>query len=109
MVLPLTCYQRDRSLSSRCTVPLQVKTSAVNKSSGHTFYVMTSSGNPPDRQKVEALCSRIGGKLVEVGEEERSLSPASTHRFSFSFLQRKWQTGWGGPDVGSPGSSIGSL
>ncbi|KAK9812463.1 hypothetical protein WJX73_001778 [Symbiochloris irregularis] len=88
----------------------KVKTSAVNKSSGHTFYVMTSSGNAPDRQKVEALCSRIGGKLVEVGEEERSLSPAdSAHRFSFSFLHRKWQTGWGGPDVGSPRSSIGSL
>ena len=75
-----------------------MKTSAVNKSSGHTFYVMTAGGAPPDREK------------VEVGEEERSLSPSSTaHRFSFSFLHRKWQSGWGGPQICSPGSSYGSL
>ena len=70
---------------------------------------MTSGGAPPEREKVEALCSQIGGKLVEVGEEERSLSPPSAHRFSFSFLHRKWQSGWGGVTVGSPGSSTGSL
>ena len=93
-----------------CLQFLQVKTSAVNKSSGHTFYVMTSGGAPPDREKVQALCSRIGGKLVEVGEEERSMSPPNAHRFSFSFLQRKWQKGWGGTQVvGSPESSFGSL
>ena len=83
----------------------------MNKSSGHTFYVMAAAGEPPDREKVEALCGHIGGKLVEAGDEERSLSPpGQAHRFSFSFLHRKWQSGWNGAIVGSPdGSSFGSL
>lgn len=89
----------------------QVKTSAVNKSSGHTFYVMTHSGEPPEREKVEAVCSQVGGRLVEVGDDDRSsLSPPDTaHRFSFSFLHRKWQSGWGGPAADSPCSSFGSM
>ena len=46
---------------------LQVKTYAVNNSSGHTFYVMAADGSAPDREKVKQACSDIGGKLVDPG------------------------------------------
>jgi len=43
---------------------------------------------------VEAACREIGGQLVEAGQEARSSSLGS-HRFSFSFLQRNWNSAWG--------------
>ena len=46
---------------------LQVKTYAVNNSSGHTFYVMAADGSAPDREKVNKACLDIGGKLVHPG------------------------------------------
>ncbi len=46
---------------------LQVKTYAVNNSSGHTFYVMAADGSAPDREKVNKACLEIGGKLVHPG------------------------------------------
>jgi len=46
---------------------LQVKTYAVNSSSGHTFYVMAADGSAPDREKVNKACLDIGGKLVHPG------------------------------------------
>ena len=85
----------------------KVKTFAVNQSSGHTFYVMDSSGDAPDKNKVELACKQIGGHLVEVGEEARSAS-SGQHRFSFSFLNRQWQKGWNG-EGSSPSSSHGSV
>lgn len=45
----------------------QVKTYAVNNSSGHTFYVMNADGSAPDRANVEEACSAIGGRLVDTG------------------------------------------
>lgn len=87
----------------------KVKTFAVNQSSGHTFYVMDASGDPPDRQNVEEACKKIGGQLVEVGDEVRSAS-AGQHRFSFSFLNRQWHKTWNGmEDSSSPSSSHGSI
>ena len=85
----------------------KVKTFAVNQSSGHTFYVMDSSGDAPDKDKVEVACKQIGGHLVEVGEEARSAS-SGQHRFSFSFLNRQWTKGWNG-EGSSPSSSHGSV
>ncbi|KAL3142750.1 hypothetical protein ABBQ38_003051 [Trebouxia sp. C0009 RCD-2024] len=85
----------------------KVKTFAVNHSSGHTFYVMDSSGDAPDRDKVELACKQIGGHLVEAGEEARSAS-SGQHRFSFSFLNRQWQKNWNG-EGSSPSSSHGSV
>lgn len=85
----------------------KVKTFAVNQSSGHTFYVMDSSGDAPDRDKVEKACQQIGGHLVEVGEEARSAS-SGQHRFSFSFLNRQWHKNWNG-ESSSPSSSHGSV
>jgi len=46
---------------------LQVKTYAVNNSSGHTFYVMAADGSAPDRERVNKACLDIGGKLVHPG------------------------------------------
>lgn len=46
------------------------------------------------RSRVEAACREIGGQLVEAGQEARSSSLGS-HRFSFSFLQRNWNSAWG--------------
>jgi len=46
---------------------LQVKTYAVNNSSGHTFYVMNADGSAPDRSTVEEACAAIGGRLVDIG------------------------------------------
>jgi hypothetical protein len=43
---------------------------------------------------VEAACREIGGHLVEAGQEARSSSLGS-HRFSFSFLARNWNSAWG--------------
>ena len=85
----------------------KVKTFAVNQSSGHTFYVMGSSGDAPDRDEVEKACQQIGGHLVEVGEEARSAS-SGQHRFSFSFLNRQWHKNWNG-ESSSPCSSHGSV
>ena len=45
----------------------QVKTYAVNNSSGHTFYVMNADGSAPDRATVEEACGAIGGRLVDSG------------------------------------------
>ncbi|PRW60951.1 uridylyltransferase [Chlorella sorokiniana] len=78
----------------------KVRTYATSKSSGHTFYVMDAKGGPPDKARVEAACREIGGQLVEAGQEARSSSLGS-HRFSFSFLARNWNSAWGG----SPGQS----
>ncbi|KAL4438995.1 hypothetical protein ABPG77_006932 [Micractinium sp. CCAP 211/92] len=78
----------------------KVRTYASSRSSGHTFYVMDADGGPPDKSRVEAACREIGGQLVEAGQEARSSSLGS-HRFSFSFLQRNWNSAWGG----SPGQS----
>lgn len=85
----------------------KVKTYAVDHSSGHTFYVMDASGDPPDRLNVEEACKKIGGQLVEVGDEVRSAS-AGQARFSFSFLNRQWHKNWNG-DSSSPSSSHGSI
>lgn len=46
------------------------------------------------RTRVEAACREIGGQLVEAGQEARSSSMGS-HRFSFSFLARNWNSAWG--------------
>lgn len=46
------------------------------------------------RARVEAACREIGGQLVEAGQEARSSSLGS-HRFSFSFLARNWNSAWG--------------
>ncbi len=54
---------------------LQVKTYAVNNSSGHTFYVMAADGSAPDREKVKQACSDIGGKLVDPGARAMNLLP----------------------------------
>lgn len=78
----------------------KVRTYASSRSSGHTFYVMDAAGGPPDKSRVESACREIGGQLVEAGQEARSSSMGS-HRFSFSFLQRNWNSAWGG----SPGQS----
>lgn len=43
---------------------------------------------------MEAACREIGGQLVEAGQEARSSSLGS-HRFSFSFLARNWNSAWG--------------
>lgn len=68
----------------------KVKTYAANNSSGHTFYVMDASGGPPDKRAVEEACVKIGGRLVEPGEEEKlGASSEGGHRFSFSFLHRQ--------------------
>ena len=85
----------------------KVKTYAIDQSSGHTFYVMDASGDPPDKQNVEEACKKIGGQLVEVGDEARSASIGQA-RFSFSFLNRQWHKGWNG-DSSSPSSSHGSI
>ena len=89
----------------------QVKTYAVNNSSGHTFYVMGACGAPPDRAAVEAACREVGGQLVDCpeggGRSRLSLSSGSgSAKFSFSFLNRQWTAGWGG--AASPCSSYGS-
>lgn len=89
----------------------QVKTYAVNNSSGHTFYVMGATGAPPDRVAVEAACREVGGQLVDCpeggGRPRLSLSSgAGSAKFSFSFLNRQWTAGWGG--AASPCSSYGS-
>lgn len=82
----------------------KVRTYATSKSSGHTFYVMDARGGPPDKARVEAACREIGGQLVEAGQEARSSSLGS-HRFSFSFLARNWNSAWGGsPNQSSAGS-----
>ena len=65
-----------------------------------------SAGSAPDREKVEAACSQIGGKLVAAGEERESASLGQS-RFSFSFLSRNWSHGWAG-EACSPSSSNGS-
>ena len=46
------------------------------------------------RERVEAACREIGGQLVEAGQEARSSSIGS-HKFSYSFLQRNWNSAWG--------------
>jgi hypothetical protein len=84
----------------------QVKTYAVNNSSGHTFYVMGADGSAPDRGLVETACNNVGGRLVEAGEEARSASEGN-HKFSFSFLNRRWHSNWEGNNS-SPVSSLGS-
>lgn len=60
------------------------------------------------RIKVEAACREIGGKLVEAGGDVAKGAAASlgAHRFSFSFLQRQWNSNWGGsPHSSSCGST----
>lgn len=81
----------------------KVRTFATSNSSGHTFYVMDAAGGPPDRYKVEAACREIGGKLVEAGGDPSKSAQAlgGSHRFSFSFLQRQWNSTWGGSPHGS--------
>jgi hypothetical protein len=59
--------QRSDDLLLTCSTLLQVKTYAVNNSSGHTFYVMNADGSAPDRANVEEACSAIGGRLVDIG------------------------------------------
>ena len=54
----------------------QVKTYAVNNSSGHTFYVMNADGSAPDRANVEEACSAIGGRLVDIGCDLKLASSA---------------------------------
>jgi hypothetical protein len=45
---------------------------------------------------VEAACREIGGKLVEAGGDASKTAQAlGAHRFSFSFLQRQWNSNWG--------------
>ena len=70
------------------------------------FWSCCSAGSAPDREKVEAACSQIGGKLVAAGEERESASLGQS-RFSFSFLSRNWSQGWAG-EACSPSSSNGS-
>lgn len=67
----------------------KVKTYATNNSSGHTFYVMDASGGPPNKAAVEAACIKIGGRLVEPGEEDKLCASSDGHRFSFTFLHRQ--------------------
>ena len=45
---------------------MQVKTYAVNNSSGHTFYVMGAGGAPPDRAAVEAACREVWGRVFHI-------------------------------------------
>ncbi|KAL6767525.1 hypothetical protein ACKKBF_B35580 [Auxenochlorella protothecoides x Auxenochlorella symbiontica] len=78
----------------------KVRTYVNSNSSGHTFYVMSKSGQPPDRTRIQEVCTRLGGNLVEAGQESQSSSLGS-HRFTFSFLNRS---------AGSPmSSSCGSV
>lgn len=92
-----------------CITRAKVKTYAVNNSSGHTFYVMAADGSAPDRERVQAACADIGGRLVDPGDEQRATSEG-THRFSFSFLNRQWQAGWrGSPGSLDSGSGSGNL
>lgn len=81
----------------------QVRTYAMNNSSGHTFYVLGPDGSAPDRQAVEMACNNVGGRLVQAGEEARSASEGN-HKFSFSFLNRRWHSNWEGSNA-SPVSS----
>eukprot|EP00887_Chlorella_sp_A99_P007539 scaffold28.g7539.t1 len=85
----------------------KARTYASSCNASHTFYVMAADGSPPDRAKVECACLEIGGKLVEEGQEARTMSRQAlgSHTFSFSFLNR---SGWSA--AGSPGtqSSLGS-
>mmetsp|Transcript_16924 Transcript_16924/g.50541 ORF Transcript_16924/g.50541 Transcript_16924/m.50541 type:complete len:574 (+) Transcript_16924:156-1877(+) len=92
----------------------KVKTYAVNNSSGHTFYVMNADGSFPDQMAVQEACNNIGGRLVESGDEAASCSPSEassgtglsgsmTHKFSFSILNRRLDSGWrGSPGENSP-------
>jgi predicted amino acid-binding ACT domain protein len=75
----------------------KVRTFATSRSSGHTLYVMDAAVGPPDRERVQEACQSIGGRLVEV-EDDGQGPPADSHRFSFSFsfLNRQWNTTWGG-------------
>ena len=87
-----------RTLQAGLTVTrAKVKTSALNKTSGHTFYLMDASGQPPNSAVVAAACARIGGRLVEDGAQGgAALSSSPELKFSFSFLNREWARSWGG-------------
>lgn len=102
----LAAITRELKSAGLTITRAKVKTYASNNSSGHTFYVMDRNGGPPDRSRVEAACFNIGGKLVEPGQEERlAVSAGGSHRFSFSFLHRQWNKGWGGSPCSSNGSA----
>ena len=79
-----------------------MKTNAVSKASGHTFYVMDASGAAPSRAAVEAACSGLGGQLVDVGEDRPQSGSGSD--FAFQFLGQQWKSTWNGTSA-SPGSS----
>lgn len=83
----------------------KVRTFATSNSSGHTLYVMDANGGPPDRMKVQQACQKIGGKLVEGMQDAKTA--LDQHHFSFSFLQRQWNSNWGGSPAAS--SSNGSI
>eukprot|EP00951_Prasinocladus_malaysianus_P048533 scaffold659597_cov52-Prasinocladus_malaysianus.AAC.1 len=67
---------------------------------------MDASGAPPNRQKVEEACHKIGGKLVQAGDDngEQIKIGSGDHKFSFSFLNRQWHKEWTG-GIGSPSGS----
>ncbi len=53
---------------------MQVKTYAVNNSSGHTFYVMDASGDPPSLEQVPTLLRFVHtSALKRLGCSEKTL------------------------------------
>ena len=74
---------------------LQVR--PYSKVSGQTLYLMGTDGRPPDPAVVEEACCNLGGVLMDraSGIEPQHCTPGD-HKFSFSFLDRKWGSGWVG-------------
>lgn len=75
----------------------KVRTYATSNSSGHTLYVMNAMGGPPDKERVRAALLDCGGKAAEDISPDGRAPLVDSHRFSFTFLQRRPRhMSWGG-------------